>query len=263
MEYMQSNSSRENGKENAESTPGGDPIVRHRRRRDFEGAAGDSQLSEAIEKHIQRHLIESHDDESIQDPGADYMVFHELVPDLVHIDLHVLPPGGERPFPMIVTSGMSELPMQTPAGLEDYRHAELILTLPDDWPLTQEAWSADPDELHYWPIRWLKQLARLPQEYDTFLMPGHTIPNGDPPEPMGAGTRFCGWMLGLPNLVPDDFSRLDLPDGRTIYFYSVIPLYPEEIEYKIENGAEAMLERFQSERILYDVLLLNRKSAIQ
>ena len=44
----------------------------------------------------------------------------------------------------------------------------------------------------YWPYRMLKELARLPHEFDTFLWKGHTVPNGDPPQPYGPNTPAVG-----------------------------------------------------------------------
>ena len=52
-------------------------------------------------------------------------------------------------------------------------------------------------------MRWLKQLARMPHEYDTWLWTGHTVPNFDPPEPYDESTSLCGALVMPPMLVPD------------------------------------------------------------
>lgn len=67
------------------------------------------------------------------------------------------------------------------------RYAELVISLPPFWPLDEQSWR---DERHYWPVRLLKTLGRLPHEYDTWLGVGHTIPNGDPRSRMRAA-RSC------------------------------------------------------------------------
>lgn len=123
---------------------------------------------EAVEKHITHHL------------GEPATVFHELVSTTVHIDIHIVPATAERPWVSLVTSGMSDLPMTVPEGMEEWKFAELMIRVPADWPLDQESFK---NEAHYWPIRWLKQLARLPHEYQSWLCYGHSIPNGDPPSP--------------------------------------------------------------------------------
>ncbi len=61
--------------------------------------------------------------------------------------------------------------MNVPSALDEYElyYAELMIDLPPEW-LVQ-----DDDENNYWPIRWLKILARLPIDSDTWLGYGHTI----------------------------------------------------------------------------------------
>ena len=134
---------------------------------DFEGASGDSSIDE-ISDHIEKHV------------GKIHMVFHELVSDQVHIDVHWVKPTTERPFHTLVTSGMSDKPMHSPQGVDDCDYAELSICLPQDWKVSEEDFE---DEKNYWPIRWLKFLARFPHEYNTRLFQGHTIPNGDPATP--------------------------------------------------------------------------------
>ena len=135
-------------------SPGGSPILVHRREKDFELAIGEEQHIEAISAHIERHL------------GPVSGVFHEIISDLVHIDVHVVPANDHCPYLRLVTSGMSDLPMTVPAEVDADvpRYMELMVTLPADWPITQDAFE---DERNYWPVRLLKGMARLPHEYDT------------------------------------------------------------------------------------------------
>ena len=34
-----------------------------------------------------------------------------------------------------------------------------------------------------------------------------------------------------------------MPNGETVNFYQVIPLYRDEMEYKLEHGADALIEK--------------------
>jgi Suppressor of fused protein (SUFU) len=212
-----------------DGTPGGSEIVRHEfRERGREPSSGDPELIDAIDRHLERAF------------GDDGNVFHELVSDLVHLDVHFIPARGERSWSTLVTCGMAERPMTVPDSLEEYRYAELLLALPSDWPLTEDAFA---DERVYWPIRLLKDLGRLPHEFETFLYYGHSIPNGDPPEPYAAGTKLCGALISPPLLVPDGFEQLQVSDDRVVHFYAVSVLHRDELEYKLEHGAEALWER--------------------
>jgi len=214
-------------------SPGGSRMHLHRREKDYAPAQGMPHTAQIL-AHIERHLGPS--------PGA----FHEVLSDMVHVLVHVVPPTVERPWLQLVTSGMSDLPMNLPPGVDVPHFAELMLTLPPDWPMSQQALQ---DERVYWPIRLLKMLARLPHQYDTWLAPGHTIPHGNPAEPYADDVAFDGAMIVYPETVPEAFAEMVDDDGRTIAFRAVMPLYPEEMDLKLQKGADALLELFEGKGI--------------
>ena len=55
--------------------------------------------------------------------------------------------------------------------------------------------------------------------------------------------------------------RLIMSSGKVINFYEIIPLYPEELQFKIENDADALFEKLNGKEIRYRILDINRKSA--
>src|SRR5580692_2684215 len=71
--------------------------------------------------------------------GRAETVFHEIVSDIVHIDVHLFSPTERRPAHTLVTTGMSDRAMTAPPGREEYAHAELMVTLPLDWQLSEQA----------------------------------------------------------------------------------------------------------------------------
>lgn len=212
-----------------EETPGGSRVFRHEaRERDLEPTGGDPDLVEAVTNHLDQHF-----------GTADLNVWHEIVSDLVHIDVHQVPPGPGREWVTLVTSGMAERAMTVPDDLEYHRHAELVLALPPDWPLGDDAFE---DESNYWPIRLLKQLARLPHEFDTFLYYGHTVPNGDPPDPYAPSTQLCCALITPPLCAPEGFDELTVGD-RTIHFFGVVALYADEMQLKLDKGMDALIAK--------------------
>ena len=232
-----------------EQSPSGATIYRHKDRdREFQPAMGDEETIEAISAHIEQHI------------GEIDQVWHELMSDLVHIDVHQIPPSEERPFWTLVTSGMSDKPMTVPEGAEDFTYAELLICLPPEWPVSQQDFS---DEKNYWPVRLLKVLARLPHEYETWLGPGHTVPNnGDDPVPYADNNQFVCALLLNPGLVlPPEMARLDLPDGRKINFYAVWPMYEAEVDLKMRRGLDALLGHFKKHQVT-ELLDLNRSGAV-
>lgn len=213
-----------------ELSESGAPIFRHEdRQHDFEGVAGNDSRMAEIEAHVERHV------------GKPASVFHELVSDLVHIDVHIVEPTPERNFYTLFTTGTSDRPMAAPENASDCQYAELLICLPPDWKLEQSDFD---DEANYWPIGLLKFLARFPHQYKTWLFIGHTLPNGDPPRPFADNTDFCCALLSTPALFGPDFLTLHLED-RKIHFLALVPLYREEMELKLRHGVNALLDRFE------------------
>lgn len=209
-----------------ESSPGGSSMLLHEQAADFAPARGVSD-HDPITAHIERHL------------GPIESVYHEIISDTVHIDVHVVAPTEDCPNIRLVTSGMSDLPMTLGEGVEVSPYLELMLTLPADWPLAQAQLE---DERNYWPIRLLKTLARLPHKYATWLGIGHTVPNGYPAEPYAPGVGFDGAIVLLALSAPEEFDELVVSDDKTIDFLSVVPLYPEEMALKLEEGTDALID---------------------
>ena len=186
-------------------------------------------------------------------------VFHELISEYVHIDVHWIKPTPETPYHVLFTTGMSDYPMYLPEGLEDpndYSHAELMVYLPESWPISDEAFK---DDDNYWPVYFLKMIARFPHQYKTWMAEGHTIPNGPDAEPI-ANTNFGCILLMPPYLsAPQDFLKLQTKDGTIINFYSILPIYPEEMDLKLEEGVDELLNLFDEYEIS-EVIDIHRKN---
>ena len=234
-------------KKPGEPTPGGSVILRHQgREREWQPPAESKGLEE-IERHVAHYF------------GEPATVFHEVVSDLVHLDVHVIPPGPEREHWTLFTTGMSDLPMTTPEAAAAFKHAELMIFLPADWRIDLLQSTPPPKDLErwYWPIRWLKQLARLPHDHDTWLGMGHTIPNGDPPAAFAPGTELCCWLLLPPVSVAEEAREIAVSDGRTVHLLVLHALYSPEVAMKLAKGTDALLEAFGRANVS-EVLTLDR-----
>jgi len=182
---------------------------------------------EAVEGHIEQYF------------GKVENVFHELVSPDIHVDICVVPPSEERDYCTLVTMGMGAHRMNVPEELAEYKleRAELAIALPADWKLDQESMK---DERWYWPIRLLKGLARFPIECETWLGCGHTMDNE---EPFAGNTKLCASILIEPQNAEDGSEVCVLPGGEEVNFYQVIPLYEDELNYKLEHDADALLDK--------------------
>ena len=182
---------------------------------------------EAIEGHIQQYF------------GKFENVFHELSSPDIHVDICVVPPSKERYYYTLVTMGMGAHRMNVPEELAEYKleRAELAIALPGNWKLKREDLK---NERWYWPIRLLKTLPRLPIASDTWLGFGHTMDNE---EDFAKGTKLCAAILTGPQDTEDGSEVCILPSGEEVNFYQVIPLYREELEYKMAHDADALLDK--------------------
>ena len=184
---------------------------------------------EAIEGHIQQYF------------GDFENVFHELASPDIHVDICVVQPSAERDYYTLVTMGMGAHRMNVPEELAEYKleRAELAIALPKDWKLKQEDMK---DERWYWPIRLLKILARLPIASDTWLGFGHTM---DHEEDFAKDTKLCAAILTGPQGTEEGSEVCVLPGGEEVNFYQVIPLYRDELEYKLAHDADALLDKME------------------
>ena len=192
----------------------------------------DPVLAAEVERHLASHV------------GPVEEVFHETS-TILEVEVLRVEPTEERPFHILTTCGMAQRAMSVPQGLGDWSHAELMMALPKDWCFDDPEIEGDAG----WPIRLLQDLARFPHEYESWLGLDHTVPCGEPGETYAPYTHLSGCILEVPGYLPETFRRLDLSDGRSLYFLHVTPLYADEMDYKHTLGAEALLQRFDETRM--------------
>ena len=171
---------------------------------------------------------------------GDGMVWHEIVSEYAHIDVHSIPPSDAHPYHVLITTGMSDRPMVRKEGATDCRHCELIISLPPDWPLDQKSFR---NEKNYWPIRHLKQTARFPHVFTTWLWYGHTVGNGDDLTPVHPDIPFVGFALSTPLRCPEGARKLRIREGKEVHFFSLVPLYEAELKFAWEHGTSELFKR--------------------
>lgn len=193
---------------------------------------------DALEAHIDKFF------------GHSDHVFHEIASPDIHVDIFIVEPTAERNYYTLVTSGMGAHRMNVPKELAEYKleRAEIVVYLPADWNIS------DHEEKNYWPLRWLKILARLPLEEDSWLGWGHSVPNG---KPFAENTQLSSVLLINPENVEEGAAVCQLPNGEEVNFYQMIPLYEEEVNFKIQNGAETLLGKMGEISAVVDIHRLN------
>jgi hypothetical protein len=196
--------------------------------------------------------------------GKVVQAFHERRSELVHIDVHLIPPAPSHPFITLFTTGMSARPMR--GGCEHHQpRAELMMTLPPDWRLPEPSCRhkdtpvqrcGKNDKRWMWPVFELQSLARMPHARGTWLARGHTVEiRGSLP---GFSTRFGGFVLTAPILAPLDPATG--PDGDHIDILALVPLHREELALKLQDP-DKLFDRL-IERGITEAVDLERPSVV-
>ena len=184
-------------------------------------------------------------------------VFHEIISPDIHLDVCFIPSTNEEPFFKLVTMGAGAYDMDIPEQWKEYRleRAEYVIYVPKEWNLNS------PEIADYWPIKVLKDVARLPILCDTWLSFGHTTQDDEEGSPYAPNTKFNSVVLDFCENHQGEV-RLETSSGKTINFYQIIPLYPEELEFKMNNDAETLIDLFDKKNIEYKIVDINRRSAL-
>lgn len=207
---------------------------------------------ESLAKHLDKYF-----------KSEEMTVFHEVLSLDFHLDVYLIN-RKEDNFKMLLTSGMSLLPMTVPDEVEnknEYQFAELMLLLPKDIEFPEVHTS---EEGSGWLITMLKETARFPHHYDTWLSIGHTLQATHEITPYNDDDDdddFVGCLILPSATFGEDFTTFYSGD-RKINIYSIFPLYKDELEYKIEHGFSRFFD-FLIEGNVPEIFNVNRVGLIK
>lgn len=141
---------------------------------------------------------------------------------------------------------------------QEYLFAELMVLLPKDLEFENVQTGK---ETNGWIISMLKETARFPHHYYTYLGIGHTLQATEDLEPYSMDTEFIGCMI-LPSVTFDeDFTEITCGDNK-INIYGLFPLYKNELEFKKQNGYNKFVELLQ-ESNAKEIIDKQRKNLIK
>lgn len=184
-------------------------------------------MVDAVSDHLEKNV------------GPVKWVMHEEESEYVHIDVYCIGPSKERPFVLFATSGMSELPMKTPKKFSKVpKYAEVLIQLPRDWNINEKEIKK---EKNYWPVRLLKMIARLPHEDKTWIGKGHTVDF----QQISKTIKFPAVVIFEPFNFPKQAATFRFK-RRKISFFSVMPIYREELEIAESEGSYALYALFEA-----------------
>jgi hypothetical protein len=182
---------------------------------------GDRVLIAAVGEHLDRTF----------GPG---FVIHDRDSRWVHVDVFVYPATETRSYTVLATCGMAERPLTT--CQHERVWTELLVCLPDDWPVTSAA-LADP--ALSWPVSLLRWIARMPHQTGTGFAKRESMGPIPYAQPAQRPYPYDGAVFLGQRLVP----RLGMV-GREIEFLAVCLIHGDELAWIRARGVDVLLEAF-------------------
>jgi hypothetical protein len=177
--------------------------------------------------------------------SGNIFVWHEVLPIIPHIDIHVFPPSLElkRNYFTLITSGMSDEKMTLPKSIDrQYARAELIFYL-------CEAETTPYQTEKPWYISAMQFFAHFPFDFKTWLAISHTIPNGNPPAAVVDGSLLTTALFLPATFEPREFVEdFKLGDDKVNFLWLTF-LSNEETEYKLEYGYNKLVDKLNSDNM--------------
>lgn len=159
------------------------------------------------------------------------------------IDLLLISTVKRSPIQVLLTNGLSEYEQPIPEKFSTLKHIELFFCLPSYWDLNDEA-----NPSMNWVKPWIQKLAKHLIEKQTWYGVGHTFPNGHPVEAISPTMKQKYFLLNTPTYLVDEFKPLDM-DGKTVEFLAIVPIFEDELDYKMGKGTYKLQKKFLDKNI--------------
>lgn len=188
--------------------------------------------------------IYAHVDRTI---GRVHRAYDEYITDDLRIQILHVKSSLFKPYEVLVTAGMSALPMSVPEETTFPKFAEIVTLLPKKWPLTIEQLQEDRN---FWPIRMMKDIARYTIHNQTWIGFGHTVAMASSEEdltPLGTDVPFCASLIVPPLSLGEKAFTMMKPQETC--FWAAVPLHKRELQFKLENGVDALLDAFDRAKV--------------
>lgn len=141
---------------------------------------------------------------------------------------------------IVMTNGLSNYKMPVPEKFAERAYNELYFCLPSYWDMNENSTSS-------WTYNWIQKLAKHAVNKNTWFGPGHTIPNGNPPQALSNTMKQNHFILLEPLLLNEVLKPISISENehaKTIYFLGIVPIFNDELDYKMGKGTYKFLQKF-------------------
>lgn len=178
-------------------------------------------LITALENRFGAHRIQT-----IQNPLHPEQTLYQL-----YLEMQV-------PITVVMTSSLSTYEMPVSEKWKGREFNELFVCLPSYWDLE------DLNNPNFnWVYEWLYKLEQFVLDKQSWFGPGHTIPCGNPPVAISTLLQQEYFIFIDPIFLQEGLKPLQT-DGKTIHFLAVVPIFGDELDYKMGKGTHKFVRRF-------------------
>jgi hypothetical protein len=142
------------------------------------------------------------------------------------------------PVTVVMTATLSNYQMPVLEQWTGREFTEIYFCLPTYWDFEDYT---NPNSS--WIYDWIYKLERFVRDKNTWFGPGHTIPTANPEVPISPMMKQEYFIFLDPILLQKELAPL-LASGKTIYFLSIVPLFGDELDYKMGKGTQKFVRKF-------------------
>lgn len=168
--------------------------------------------------------------------------------DIIRFDVEYL---GKKYF-TICTSGLWNYTMPVSEKYKGKEHIEICFCVEADWDFE--------DSEHQWPIDKLILLGNYLLERQTWFGAGHTIPNGNPPQPLSKTVTQDYFFFDEATFLHQLFNSFYVEE-KLVHFLFVIPITKDELAYKQKKNTFGFKKKLASKNV-HEVIEEFRPSSV-
>ena len=142
-----------------------------------------------------------------------------------------------------MTSDFSTFKMKVHEKHVGEEFAELYFYLPNYWVIND----LDNPNMN-WVFPWLKRIKEYVQNNNTWLGHGHTMPCGKEMNSLSSTMTQNHFIISKPIAWEKHLQPL-VVEEKTIFFLAVIPLFPDEMDYKQGKGTAKLFDKFRHQGV--------------
>ncbi|NCA20466.1 MAG: suppressor of fused domain protein [Crocinitomicaceae bacterium] len=144
---------------------------------------------------------------------------------------------------VLMTIGLSDFKMNVHEKHVDEEFNELYFLLPSYWDS-----EAIENPKFNWVFSWLQRLKNYTIEKNTWLGHGHTMPCGKDMESLSESMLQNHFIISNPIELYEDLQPVQV-DEKMIRFLAVIPIFPDEMDYKQGKGTMKLFKKLISDNV--------------